>query len=48
MSGIYIYTGKIKSGKTTCLQKWAAVNNNIDGILAPIINGHRHLIRIKS
>jgi len=47
MSNVYILTGEIKSGKTTRLQKWAA-NNNADGILAPVIEGKRHLVRIKS
>jgi nucleoside-triphosphatase THEP1 len=47
MSSIYLLTGEIKSGKTTRLQKWAA-NNNADGILAPVIEGKRHLVRIKS
>lgn len=47
MSNVYLLTGDIKSGKTTRLQKWAA-NKKADGILAPVINGKRHLVRIKS
>jgi nucleoside-triphosphatase THEP1 len=47
MSSVHLLTGEIKSGKTTRLQKWA-VNNNTDGILAPVIDGKRHLTRIKS
>jgi nucleoside-triphosphatase THEP1 len=47
MSSVYLLTGEIKSGKTTRLQKWAA-NNNTDGILAPVIDGKRHLTRIRS
>jgi len=48
MSSVYLFTGEIKSGKTTRLQEWAASNNNTDGILAPVIDGNRHIIRIKS
>jgi len=48
MSGIYIYTGEIKSGKTTRLQKFISENPGSDGILAPLINGKKHLVRIKT
>jgi nucleoside-triphosphatase len=48
MSNIYIFTGEIKSGKTTRLEKWIAENPDSDGILAPCINGKRYLKRIKS
>jgi nucleoside-triphosphatase THEP1 len=48
MSGICIYTGEIKSGKTTRLQKYISENPGSDGILAPVINGKKHLVRIKT
>lgn len=48
MNNIYIFTGEIKSGKTTRLEKWIARNPNSDGILAPYINGKRYLKRIKT
>jgi len=47
MSAVYLLTGDIRSGKTTRLQEWTA-NKNADGILAPVIDGKRHLRRIKS
>lgn len=48
MSNIYIFTGEIKSGKTTRLSKWIEKNPDADGILAPEIGGKRHLVRIKT
>jgi nucleoside-triphosphatase THEP1 len=48
MSNIYLFTGEIKSGKTTRLEKWISENPDSDGILAPCINGKRYLKRIKS
>ena len=48
MSSIYIFTGEIKSGKTTRLEKWIEKNADSDGILAPVIGGKRHLVRIKT
>jgi nucleoside-triphosphatase THEP1 len=48
MSNIYIFTGEIKSGKTTRLEKWIEKNPDADGILAPEIGGKRHLQRIKT
>lgn len=43
MSRIYIYSGPIHSGKTTRLEKWAERTQAVDGILAPLIDGKRHL-----
>lgn len=43
---IYIYSGAVHSGKTTRLQAWAAKQNNLDGILAPVLGGKRCLQRI--
>lgn len=48
MSNIYIFTGEIKSGKTTRLEKWISENPDSDGILAPCINDKRHIKRIKT
>ena len=48
MNNIYIFTGEIKSGKTTKLENWVARNPGSDGILAPYINGKRYLKRIKT
>jgi nucleoside-triphosphatase len=48
MSNIYIFTGEIKSGKTTRLAEWIGKNPDADGILAPVIGGKRHLVRIKT
>lgn len=47
-NNIYIFTGEIKSGKTTRLQNFISENPDSDGILAPVINGKKHLVRIKS
>jgi len=43
MAKIYIYSGAIRSGKTTRLDKWIKQTSGIDGVLTPIINGKRHL-----
>lgn len=48
MNSIYILTGEIKSGKTTRLQKFVKENPGADGILAPEIDGYRHLVRVNS
>ncbi len=44
---LYYYTGPVQTGKTTRVGEWAS-QNNCSGILAPIINGKRHLRDIKS
>lgn len=43
---IYIYTGKIKSGKTTNLFRWLASQRNVAGILQPVIEQKRFLYSI--
>lgn len=48
MNNIYILSGEIKSGKTTRLQNFIKNNTGVDGILAPEIDGYRHLFRIKT
>lgn len=47
MSNVYIFTGEIKTGKTTRLQKWAKENPDADGILSPVIDGCRHIVSVK-
>ncbi|MCX6163395.1 MAG: hypothetical protein NTU73_00790 [Ignavibacteriae bacterium] len=48
MSNIYLFTGEIKSGKTTRLENWIVENPDSDGILAPCLNDKRYIKRIKS
>ena len=45
---IYIYSGKVHSGKTTNILEWTKTKKSIDGILAPVIDSKRYLYRIKS
>jgi nucleoside-triphosphatase len=45
---IYYLTGSVHTGKTTRLNEWIKYQKNVDGILAPIIDGQRHLHRIKT
>jgi len=47
MSNVYIFTGDIKTGKTTRLQKWVGENPDADGILSPVIDGCRHIVSVK-
>ncbi len=47
MNQIYILSGKTGIGKTTYLASWIK-DKNVDGILAPVINGKRHLKHISS
>ncbi|MFZ4592592.1 MAG: nucleoside-triphosphatase [Ignavibacteria bacterium] len=48
MSNVYIFTGDIKTGKTTHLQKWVSDKPDANGILSPVIDGCRHIVSIKS
>ncbi|MGD9899190.1 MAG: nucleoside-triphosphatase [Calditrichaceae bacterium] len=43
MKEIYILTGPVRSGKTTKLTEWCEKQDNVDGILAPVVNGVRYL-----
>ncbi len=45
---VIIFTGPIGSGKTTQLEKWVKTQNNISGILMPVLEGERHLYSIYS
>ena len=48
MNSIRILTGKIKTGKTTRLMRWAASQKNIDGIFQPVIDDKRFVYHIGS
>ncbi len=48
MSKINILTGKIRTGKTTRLMRWAASQKNIDGIFQPVIDEKRFVYHIGS
>lgn len=48
MSKIYIYTGKIKSGKTTNLFRWCIGKSSIGGVLQPVIDGKRFFYSIRN
>lgn len=48
MNKIFILTGKIKSGKTTWLDKWCAKEKSVAGILQPVINDKRHIKSIST
>jgi len=45
---INIYTGPIRSGKTTKLEKWVLEMKDVCGILMPVIKGVRHIYSISS
>jgi hypothetical protein len=54
LPNIHVLTGPIQSGKTTRLREWCAVRRagagrtRVDGILAPVVDGQRHLLHIAS
>ena len=48
MSKIFVLSGPIQTGKTTRLSEWVNSQTRIDGILAPLIKGERHLLHIAS
>ncbi|OGU64351.1 MAG: hypothetical protein A2499_06250 [Stygiobacter sp. RIFOXYC12_FULL_38_8] len=48
MNKIKIVTGKIKTGKTTRLMRWATSQKNIDGIFQPVIDDKRFVYHIGS
>jgi nucleoside-triphosphatase THEP1 len=41
MRKLYVYSGPVKSGKTSELISWVAKLNSAEGILQPVINGRR-------
>ena len=47
-SRIYLVTGPVQTGKTTRLRAWCDERSDVDGILAPVVDGQRHLLHIGS
>ena len=45
---ICIYTGKIRSGKTTRLAEWAESRDRAGGVLMPVRSGRRYFFNISS
>lgn len=45
---IYLVTGPVQTGKTTRLRAWCDKRTDVDGILAPVVDGRRHLLHIGS
>ncbi|KAA3615094.1 MAG: hypothetical protein D8M58_11630 [Calditrichaeota bacterium] len=45
---LFVLTGPIQTGKTTRLVEWQRNRSDVDGILAPVIYGQRHLLHISS
>ncbi len=43
MNKIYIYSGKVRSGKTTRLLQWASKQEKLEGIFQPVIDGKRFI-----
>ena len=48
MNKIFIHTAAVHSGKTTNMFRFAAKNQNVDGILQPVIENKRFLYHINS
>lgn len=48
MSNIFIYSGPVKTGKTTRLMQWAASQKRFDGIFQPVIDEKRFIYHIGS
>lgn len=45
---VYLVTGPVQTGKTTRLRAWCDERHDVDGILAPVVDGRRHLLHIGS
>ncbi len=45
---IYIFTGQIRSGKTSKLEEWAGKRRDAGGILMPVRSGKRYFFNISS
>ncbi|MCK4514960.1 MAG: hypothetical protein KAU31_06860 [Spirochaetaceae bacterium] len=45
---VYLVTGPVQTGKTTRLRAWCDERSDVDGILAPVVDGRRHLLHIRS
>jgi len=53
LHGIHIASGPVQTGKTTRLFSWSTAAlaqspGSVDGVLAPVIHGHRHIVHIAS
>ncbi|PKL83582.1 MAG: hypothetical protein CVV24_04160 [Ignavibacteriae bacterium HGW-Ignavibacteriae-3] len=48
MKKMYIFSGPVRTGKTTNLMKWAASKTEIDGIFQPVVEEKRFIYHIKS
>lgn len=48
MSQIFLLSGAVHSGKTTRLSRWIKNQNNVDGILQPVIDAKRYFKHISS
>jgi len=46
MEKIFIYSGEIKTGKTTRLMLWASSQKNVDGIFQPVVENKRFIYHI--
>lgn len=46
MKKIFIYSGEIKTGKTTRLMLWSSLQKNIDGIFQPVVEEKRFIYHI--
>jgi len=50
---VYLLSGPVRTGKTTRIQEWCKQRNaerpgSVRGVLAPVVDGHRHLVSIQS
>jgi nucleoside-triphosphatase THEP1 len=45
---VYILTGRVQTGKTSSLIKWASERKDVYGILTPVINGKRVFMNAQS
>lgn len=48
MRKLYVYSGPVKSGKTTELISWVARLKSAEGILQPVINGRRWIRNVNT
>lgn len=44
---VVIFTAPVKTGKTAVLMEWARGKANLGGILAPDLDGRRHLLKLR-
>jgi nucleoside-triphosphatase THEP1 len=46
MKAVYLFTGPVKSGKSSKLTKWIKTKQGVAGILSLVIDGKKHLYSI--